>query len=71
MEDARVNKRSKQSVEFEGSARDALAAATEVAKKYLESRGEPTDHEASWECIDLGTMKPVPAPRSININPLD
>jgi hypothetical protein len=66
MEDARVNKRSKQSAEFEGSARDALAAAIEMARKYLELRGELSDHEASCECIDLGTMKPVPAPRLIN-----
>jgi hypothetical protein len=68
IEDARVNKRSKRSTIFEGSARDALAAAIEMAKKYLESRGEPSDHETGWECNDLATMKPVPAPRLINIH---
>jgi hypothetical protein len=67
VEDARIKGQSStHSAEFEGSARDALAATIEIAKKYLESRGEPSDHETNWECNDLSTMKPIPAPRLIN-----
>ena len=66
IEDARVNKRARRNAEFEGSARDALAAAIELAKKYLESRGEPSDHETEWQCNNAQTLVPVPAPRLIS-----
>jgi hypothetical protein len=66
IEDARVNKRARRSAEFQGSARDALAVAIEMAKNYLESRGEDSEHETAWHCNNVQTLEPVPTPRITN-----